>query len=151
MALAGKERCKLDDRGRMPIPARFKDAFEFGVWVTRSSNFPCVVLHTQESFNEAANDIERLPEDEQGMEARRDFWEWVFEQKKDAQNRISIEPDLQAWAGFDKDLVAVGLGRYVEVWNAETWEARRENRVTARQDLTPTLAALKNAARGIGG
>lgn len=135
----------------MPIPARFKDAFEEGVWVTKSVLYPCVILHTKESFDEAAADIERLPRTPAGIEARRAFWEWIFEQKKDAQNRVPIEPDLQAHAGLGKDLIAVGLRNMVEVWDLATWEARAAQREAASREMEPQLLALKDQAQRSGG
>ena len=148
--LGGTERCKLDERGRMPIPARFKDAFDTGAVLSRRAGAPCVVVHTLASFELARQDIERLDEDELGMEARRDFWEFAFEQKKDGQNRITIEQPLREWASLGKDLVVLGSGDYLEVWNAQEWEDRRAARVAARDQLIPKLAALKSAARGQG-
>lgn len=140
----------MDERGRFPIPARFKDAFDLGAVLSRRPNAPCVIVYTLDSFERARQDIELLDEDEIGLEARRDFWEFAFEQKKDGQNRITIEPPLREWAELGKDLVVLGSGDYLEVWDAEEWERRREARMAARDGLTKEIAARKSAARGLG-
>lgn len=134
----------------MPIPARFKDAFDLGAVLSRRPNAPCVIVYTLDSFERARQDIELLDEDEIGLEARRDFWEFAFEQKKDGQNRITIEQPLRDWAGLGKDLVVLGSGEILEVWDADEWERRREARMAARDGLTKELAARKSAARGQG-
>lgn len=131
----------------MPIPARFKDAFDLGAVLSRRPGAPCVIVHTLSSFDRARQDIELLDEDEIGLEARRDFWEFAFEQKKDGQNRITIEPILREYAGLSRELVVLGSGDFLEVWDAETWDERRAARMAARDQKQSELAARKSAAR----
>ncbi len=150
MLLGGTERCKLDERGRMPIPARFKDAFDLGAVLSRRPGAPCVIVYTLDSFEKAREDIELLDDDPIGQEARRDFWEFAFEQKKDGQNRITIEQPLRDWAGLGKDLLVLGAGEFLEIWDVDEWESRRAARMAARDELTQELAARKRAARGQG-
>lgn len=134
----------------MPIPARFKDAFDLGAVLSRRPGAPCVIVHTLASFETARQDIELLDEDELGLEARRDFWEFAFEQKKDAQNRITIEEPLRDWANLTKDLIVLGSGEFLEVWDAAEWENRRAARMAARDESLKELAARKSAARNRG-
>lgn len=75
----------------------------WGAVLSRRPNAPCVIVYTLDSFERARQDIELLDEDEIGLEARRDFWEFAFEQKKDGQNRITIPTTFtrmgRAWQG----------------------------------------------------
>mgnify|MGYP001236035525 CR=1 FL=1 len=119
--------------------------------LVRALGADTVVDYTKESFDEAAADIERLPRTPQGIEARRSFWEWIFEQKKDGQNRVPIEPDLQAHAGLGKELIAIGLRNMVEVWDLATWEARAAARDAASREMEPQVLALKDQAHRPGG
>ena len=61
------------DRNRVPIPPGFRGAFEAGGVVSTGTD-PCLVLRTPEAFDEEAATVNALPDNDDGDEARRDFF-----------------------------------------------------------------------------
>lgn len=133
----------LDDRNRIPIPANYRDAFTTGAQITTGGDAPCLVLHTPESLEQAAALIEAIPPDTHlGEQARRDFYANMQPFKKDAQGRITLTPELMAYAGIKDKVLFVGTGRRLEIWDRATFEAGSEARQQARQ------AAMNARANG---
>jgi MraZ protein len=140
----GKVDYQLDDRKRIPIPPAYRGAFEAGGYMS-TGNDPCIVLHTPESFAKTAEIIEAIPaETLEGDDARRDFYGNVWTVQKDAQGRITLRDDFLAHAGISRDVLVVGVGEKLEIWDRATYNAReqeqKENRrrATARRgQITP--------------
>ena len=135
MKFTGKFTFKLDDRNRVPIPVAYRDAFAVGAQITTGGDSPCLVLHTPESLDEAAALIEAIPPDTYlGEQVRRDFYANMQPFKKDAQGRITLTPDLMAYAGIEKEVMFVGTGRRLEIWDKDRFLADEAARRQARQE-----------------
>ncbi len=139
MLFVGKVDYQLDDRKRIPIPPAYRGAFDAGGYLG-TGNDPCIVLHTPESFQKTAEIIEAIPaETQEGDDARRDFYGNVWLAQKDAQGRITLRDDFIEHAGLSRDVLVIGVGDKLEIWDRGTYLAReaeqRENRrrATARR------------------
>jgi MraZ protein len=134
MLFTGRYPYTLDERNRVPIPAGFRAAFENGGHITTGAERPCLVLHTYESLSEAAAIIEAIPPDtDLGEQARRDFYGNMLPFKKDPQGRITLTPEHIQYAGIEREVLFVGTGRRVELWDRATYEAGEKARKEARQ------------------
>jgi MraZ protein len=140
MLFVGKVDYQLDDRKRIPIPPLYRGAFDTGGYLS-TGNDPCIVLHTLESFQKTAEIIEAIPaETEEGDDSRRDFYGNVWVAQKDAQGRITLRDDFIEHAGLSRDVLVVGVGDKLEIWDKATYLAReaeqKENRrrATARRN-----------------
>src|SRR5512139_4198913 len=108
---------QLDDRKRVPIPPMYRSAFEAGGYLSMG-NDPCIQLHTPESFAATAAIIERIPaETEEGDDARRAFFGSAALVQKDAQGRITLGQEFLSHADLSKDVVVVGVGAKLEIWD----------------------------------
>ncbi len=134
MRFTGRFQYLLDERNRVPIPPHYRAAFETGAYITTGGADPCLVLHTPESLAQAADIIEAIPEEtEIGEQARRDFFGNMQPIKKDPQGRITLTAELLQHAGLKKEVLVVGTGRRMEIWDQATFEAGKEARQAARQ------------------
>lgn len=143
MLFVGKFDYQLDDRKRVPIPPAFRGSFDAGGYLS-TGNAPCIVLHTPESLAKTAAIIEAIPaETEEGDDARRDFYGNVWPAQKDAQGRITLKDELIAHAGLTPDVLVVGVGEKLEIWDRAVYYAReedqRENRRRATGRRAPTV------------
>lgn len=143
LLFVGKIDYQLDDRKRVPIPPAFRGPFDAGGYQS-TGNAACVVLHTSESLAKTAAIIEAIPaETQEGDDARRDFYGNVWPAQKDAQGRVTLRDELIAHAGLTRDVIVIGMGDRLEVWDRSTYYARepeqRENRIraTARRTQSP--------------
>lgn len=113
---------KLDDKGRLFLPAKFRDQLEEGLMVTRGQE-RCVTVYAHDQFDAMAA---KLREASLTHRATRSYVRMLasgaFEQTPDKQGRIGIAPLLRDYASLDKDVVVIGSIDHVEIWNPANWE-----------------------------
>ena len=114
---------RMDDKGRVTLPARYRDAFATGVMLVRGQDH-CLFVFTHEGFEKfAANAIEASITDEKARGFQRYMLANTDEQRPDAQGRISIPARMREYARLSKDLVITGIGLRMEIWDAAEWQA----------------------------
>ena len=115
----------IDQKGRVIIPARFRDLIKAngdGVMISRMDT--CLVAYTFENWREIENKILSLAEKSESMRRfRRVFIGGAFECACDKQERILIPPTLREYAVFDKEIVIVGVLDHFEIWSRESWDS----------------------------
>lgn len=117
---------KLDDKGRLILPARFREALEAGLVVTRTQE-RALAVYTVKAFEELMAPVSSAPST---VKQVRDFQRMMaagasFE-VPDKQGRITIPPILRKYAGLDREVVVIGAGTRAEIWDAEAWEKYSE-------------------------
>ena len=135
----GKFDYQMDDRKRVPIPPMFRKQFESAVYQAMGTA-PCIVLYTEEALLKTAEIIEAIPaETEAGDNARRDFYSNVHPALKDGQGRVTLRDDLIEYAGLGRDVLVVGIGTKLEIWDRAAFLARgpeqREQPIEATAEL----------------
>lgn len=115
----------IDDKGRIIIPARFRDQIKGdgsnGLMVSRMDN--CLVAYTFDEWNKIENRIFSLAEKSQSMRRfRRVFIGGAHECICDKQDRILVPPALRQYANLEKDIVIVGVLDHLEIWSRDNWE-----------------------------
>ena len=120
---------RLDDKGRVTLPAKYRDHFLAGVTLARGQDH-CLYVFTPDGFEEFAESAINAPiTDERARGYQRYMLANTDEQRPDAQGRISITARMREYAGLSKDLVIAGIGLRMEIWDAAEWtayEARQE-------------------------
>jgi MraZ protein len=133
MEFVGKFDYQLDDRNRVPIPPPYRAAFKDGGFVATGTGRH-LVLHTPESFAQAAQVIEAQPEEsDQGENVRRDFYANTWPIQPDGQGRVLLDKELILHAGLTKEIKIIGAGRRMEIWDRAAWDEAEPERKTARQ------------------
>lgn len=122
LGFLGTHTPKLDEKGRFFLPARFREPLTNGLVITKGQD-RCLVIQTPEAFTEMAN---RFYAGSPTVREVRNFQRMVFagasEQVPDKQGRVSIPSLLRSYAGLDKDIVVIGVGTRIEVWDQAAWE-----------------------------
>ena len=122
---------KLDDKGRVILPARFRDELAHGLVLTRGQE-RCLYVFTAQDFE---SHLERLREAPLTSKAGRDFLRLFLSgassEIPDKQNRIMIPTALREYAGLERDLTVIGAGNRAEIWSATAWQAYYEDREQA--------------------
>ena len=113
---------KLDDKGRLTLPAKFRDALAGGLMVTKSQDHSLAVYPRAE-FEKLARRARRR----RGAIRRpgRSCETWppaTDEQHPDAQGRITLSADHRRYANLSKDCVVIGSVDYLEIWDAQAWQ-----------------------------
>lgn len=122
----GEYQHTLDDKGRVILPARFRDKLLAGVVLTVSKDRAIDVFPVQEF----AEQVERLEQEVRDGAAPlsdlRMFSAKAFEQVPDSQGRVTIPPALREYARLDKDLTVNGAVRSIQIWDRDLWEDYQE-------------------------
>jgi MraZ protein len=113
----------LDAKGRVILPARFREDLESGAFLAKSLD-GCLSLYTAEEFENVAKDMqEKARRDGAARNAVRSFAAGAAEATPDRQGRISIPLHLRQFAGLERDVVITGVLSRVEIWDTAHWRA----------------------------
>jgi MraZ protein len=114
---------RLDDKGRLILPAKFREQLEKGVVVTRGQE-RCLYVFPAAEFERLAEQLRQAPvTSKQARDYMRVFLSGASDEIPDKQGRITIPPALRGYAGLDRDCTVIGAGHRVEIWDAGAWDA----------------------------
>jgi MraZ protein len=129
----------LDDKGRLVVPARFRERLGAGFFLTILQPDPCLALYPAATWAELCAKIEAAPVKDA---AYRSFVRFLFahtdELSCDAQGRLLISPTLRSYAGIEKDVVSIGSLTRVEIWSRERYE-RQAGETSGVRDFATEL------------
>ena len=121
----GEHQHTLDAKGRVILPARFRERLSSGLVFTPSQD-RCIDVYPLTAFERRVEELRALPrEDGQARAYLRMFLSGAQEEKPDAQGRVVIPPRLRDFAGLDKDLTINGADEKVEIWDRGAWDTYR--------------------------
>ena len=127
---------RLDDKGRLFLPAKFRDALAEGLVVTRGQE-RCLYVWSLEEFGKLT---ERLRDTSVTNKAARDYVRMFFagasDEKPDKQGRITVPPLLRDYASLTKDCMVIGAMNRIEIWDAGSWQAYSDEQEQAFADLS---------------
>jgi MraZ protein len=116
----------IDEKGRLIIPAKFRDELAEGLVVTRGID-RCLAIYPMEEWRRLAEQVSALPMTDRLARA---FRRLVFANASDAvldkQGRVLVPPRLREYADLNGEAIVTGLNTYVEVWNPDAWGEERE-------------------------
>src|SRR6187402_2838452 len=99
---------KLDDKGRIILPAKFWDELSAGVVVTRGLE-RCLFVYSQREFEVLHGKIKDAPvTNKQARYFLRVFLSGASQESPDSQRRVTIPANLREYAGLDRDLTVIG-------------------------------------------
>ena len=114
---------KLDDKGRLFLPAKFRDELKEGLVITRGQEH-ALDIRTQSDFADFTEKFRNASQTDARMRAYgRMLFALASEQVPDKQGRVTITPELRQYAGLDRDAVVIGVYDRIEVWEPRSWSA----------------------------
>ena len=117
---------KLDDKGRVILPAKFREELSSGLVVTRGQE-RCLYVFSQREFEEIHGKIRQASiTSKQNRDFLRLFLSGANQEVPDSQNRVTIPANLREYANLDRDLTVIGVGNRAEIWGTAAWEAYYE-------------------------
>jgi MraZ protein len=118
----------IDQKGRVSLPSRFRDALaaegDLRFILTPAPFDPCLHLHPLRAWEEFERKISELPSlDTNIVRFRRLYVSAAIECEVDKAGRVLVPPHLREKAGLSKDVLWAGMGRLLELWSKEQWDA----------------------------
>ena len=127
---------RLDEKGRLFLPAKFRDQMEDGLVITRGQD-RCLYVWPMAEFVALTEQMRAAPVTNKRA---RDFMRMLFagasSESADKQGRITIPPVLREYAGLQRDCVAIGAMNRVEIWDATAWHGYSEAQEYAFSELS---------------
>jgi MraZ protein len=112
---------KLDEKGRIILPAKFRDELADGLVMTRGQEH-CVYVFSEREFESLHEKIRQAPvTSKQARDYLRVFLSGADSETPDKQNRVTVPTQLREYAGLERDLVVIGAGSRAEIWDAGAW------------------------------
>lgn len=113
----------LDAKGRLAIPARFRDDLTDGLVLTRGID-RCLALYPMAAWLPLAERVSALPiTDPDARNFRRMVFAEAVNLELDAQGRILVPPELRRYAELDREAFVVGVDTSIEIWSPSRWES----------------------------
>jgi MraZ protein len=113
---------RLDEKGRIIMPAKFAEELADGVVLTRGQEH-CIYVFAQAEFERMHETLRQAPlASKEARSFLRVFLSGAHAEMPDKQRRVTIPPALRAYAGLERDLAVLGVGDRVEIWDASAWE-----------------------------
>lgn len=125
--LVGEYRHKLDAKGRVSLPSDFRKSLPKNLKVTQAPKDTCLFVFEADAFDAWVESLFDAkggynPADRMHERARRLLNSRAADVEIDSAGRISISADLRNYAEFEKEVVIVGNGDHMEIWNAKRWD-----------------------------
>lgn len=124
MSFLGTFEYSMDERGRVPLPPRHRDAFRTGIVLGQGSPDRCIRVYPQEAYEVEAKQILSVSSWlEEGRDLRRMFFSRTFDTRLDPQNRVLVPGWMRDYAGLQNRVFLVGSGEWMELWAPENYDA----------------------------
>lgn len=127
---------RLDDKGRIFLPAKFREELAEGVVVTRGQE-RCLYVWPRTQFVHFTEQLQAAPFTHKGT---RDFARMLAagasDEVPDKQGRITIPSGLRTYAGLERECTVVGAMTRVEIWSTPAWESYQSEKEPMFADIS---------------
>ncbi|MDT3441089.1 MULTISPECIES: division/cell wall cluster transcriptional repressor MraZ [unclassified Pseudofrankia] len=119
----GSHSPRLDDKGRLTLPAKFREELEGGLVITKGQE-RCLYVFPLAEFSRISESLRTAPVTTKSLrDYSRVFFSSASDDVPDKQGRINIPQALREYAGLTRDCVVNGANTRVEIWDAQRWTA----------------------------
>ncbi|GAA3146572.1 division/cell wall cluster transcriptional repressor MraZ [Nonomuraea sp. NPDC049421] len=118
----GTHQPRLDDKGRLFLPAKYREELAEGLVITKGQE-RCLYVFPVEEFQRITEALSTAPVTAKAVrDYSRVFFASASDEKPDKQGRITIPQGLRAYAGLERDCVVIGANTRLEIWDAQAWD-----------------------------
>jgi transcriptional regulator MraZ len=124
--LLGEYELKIDHKGRLAVPVRFREAFRGGLVLSRGFD-KCLIAYTTAEWAKVAEKLASLPLTQLNTRRISRFtFSGAFDLEPDRQGRVIIPLTLRQYADIDDEVVAVGAYSHLQIWARKLWTAEKK-------------------------
>lgn len=132
----GTHHPKLDDKGRLFLPSKFREPLQGGLVMTKGQEH-CLYVFPREAFLTYTEQMQAAP---LTSKSARDYMRVLLsggsDELPDRQGRVTIPAQLRTYAGLNKECVVIGAGSRVEIWDSERWQRYLSDSEAAYAELS---------------
>ncbi|MDQ2815174.1 MAG: division/cell wall cluster transcriptional repressor MraZ [Actinomycetota bacterium] len=134
---------RLDEKGRLFLPAKYREELAGGVVITKGQE-RCLFVFPQEEFARITEALSTAPVTAKSVrDYSRVFFASASDELPDKQGRITVPAALRAYAGLQRDCVVIGANTRLEIWDTQAWEtylaAQEDSFAEAAEEVLPGI------------
>lgn len=125
MFFFGEFNYKIDEKGRLPVPPRFRAPLKDGFFLSPGPE-KCINAYSTKEwklFSDRINTAVSSPSKLRKL--KRAVFGQAFPAAADGQGRVSLPETLRSYAGITDEAVVVGVSDHLEIWSRQAWEAEK--------------------------
>lgn len=135
----GEYQHTIDMKGRLIIPAKFREHLEQGIILTRGLD-GCLFGYPIAEWTKLEEKLKKLPLTKRDNRAfTRFFFSGAMEAEIDKQGRINISNALLSYAKIEKECVILGVSNRIEIWNKSDWQQYFEESEQSFNDIAENM------------
>jgi MraZ protein len=124
----GTHEPRLDEKGRLILPAKFREELASGLVITKGQE-RCLYVFPADEFAQITQQLRQTP---LTAKSARDYMRVMFagahDEIPDKQGRVTIPASLRSYASLAKECVVIGANTRVEIWDAAAWQSYLSDR-----------------------
>jgi MraZ protein len=134
---------RLDEKGRLILPAKYREELAGGVVITKGQE-RCLYVFPQEEFTRITEALRTAPVTAKSVrDYSRVFFASASDELPDKQGRITLPVALRAYAGLQRDCVVIGANTRLEIWDNQAWDtylaAQEDSFAEAAEEVLPGI------------
>ncbi len=138
----GEYQHTLDTKGRLIIPARFREELGASAVITRGLD-NCLFLFPLMEWQVLEDKLKTLPLTKAtARQFVRFFFSGATECELDKQGRISLPQNLRDYATIEKDATVIGVTNRIEIWSTEKWQVYMAEAEDAYEEIAENIVEL---------
>lgn len=139
--LLGEYEYKVDNKGRLPLPPKFRQEFGNGLVLTRGLE-PCIIVYTPERFKKLADQLatNQVVAKSKTRRLNRFLFGSAYDLALDGQGRMALPPSLRSHAQIKDIAIIVGANEWIELWSPELWNKEWDE---AEGQAWPTIESFE--------
>jgi len=138
--LLGEHEHSLDDKNRLTLPAKLREAFADGVVVTRGMD-GCLYAYPRAEWERLAARIRELdPLSRESRVMQRHFFSGAAMGELDRQGRMVLPASLLVSAGLAREVTVAGVYDHIEIWDRAAWRAHLNEVEGSAENVAERLA-----------
>ncbi len=132
----------LDNKGRIAIPAKFRDKLSGGVIITRGLD-QCLFVYSKNEWEILAQKLTKLPLSQANSRAFvRLMLAGAMDSILDSQGRILVPDYLRSYARLKKQVIVAGLYNRIEIWDVDIWKEYKAKTEGSSDEIAEKLGEL---------
>lgn len=138
----GEYQHSLDTKGRLIIPAKFREELGSMAVITRGLD-NCLFLFPQKEWLRLEEKLKALPLTK--ADARqfvRFFFSGAAECEQDRQGRIMLPQNLRSYGQIEKEVAVIGVSSRIEIWSQQRWSGYVEDAQNAYESIAENIVEL---------
>lgn len=135
----GEYELKIDHKGRIAIPVKFREVFRAGLVLSRGFD-KCLNIYTMSEWERAADELVSLPLTQLNTRRVARFtFSGAFDLEPDRQGRIVLPPAIRQYAGIGDEAVMIGAYTHLQIWAKDLWAAEKQYMAEHAADIAETV------------